>query len=328
MERESDRARARGAAVLSQRAGGPSARPARSGRRGHARAGRRDRRRGSAPALPRYHARPALCGAEPDSVRRPVREGRRARLVRTGLDDHRARDRQSGVRRRCGRGPHAARRPAVVHHSEQERNMTTKTRFRDALREQRWDDHRFYHHSRVNQSLHLFSACCFLASYGLLAVDPTQAVWIGWIGAWISRQVGHFFFEPKGYDAVNQMSHQEKEDVKIGYNLTRKVMLFAVFLAAPLALYLDPDLFGLIRPYTEVGTYVGDLSMVWLTVGAGALVLRTVWLFFIRDVQTGIVWFTKILTDPFNDVRTYWKSPYYLLRGELIDPELGQRAHA
>ena len=63
--------------------------------------------------------------------------------------------------------------------------------------------------------------------------------------------------------------------------------------------------------------------MLWLAVGGAALLLRTVWLFFIRDIQTGVVWFTKILTDPFNDVRTYWKSPYHLLRGELIDPELG-----
>ena len=30
--------------------------------------------------------------------------------------------------------------------------------FLAALKEQRWDDHRFYHHSRINQSLHLVSA--------------------------------------------------------------------------------------------------------------------------------------------------------------------------
>ena len=207
--------------------------------------------------------------------------------------------------------------------------MTTTTSiakqsFRDALREQRWDDHRFYHHSRINQSLHLFSACCFLTSYALLAFDAATAVWIGWVGAWISRQIGHFFFEPKGYDAVNAMSHQEKEDVKVGYNLTRKVVLFGVFLATPLVLYLSPDLFGLIRPYTVAGSFAGDLTSLWLAVGLGALLFRTAQLFFIRDVQTGVVWFTKILTDPFNDVRTYWKAPYYLfVRRELIDPELG-----
>lgn len=204
-----------------------------------------------------------------------------------------------------------------------EKIMTTrKLSFRESLAEQRWDDHRLYHHSRINQSLHLFSACCFLTSYGLLLVDAATAVWLGWLVAWVSRQVGHFFFEPKDYDAVNGMTHVEKEDVKIGYNLTRKVGLFIAFAASPLVLYLSPSLFGFIRPHTEVGSYLGDLSIMWLAVGIGALLFRTIQLLFIRDVRTGIVWFIKILTDPFNDVRTYWKSPYYLMRGELMDPEL------
>ena len=47
---------------------------------------------------------------------------------------------------------------------------------------------------------------------------------------------------------------------------------------------------------------------------------RTVQLFFLRDVQTGLVWMTKILTDPFSDVKLYCKAPLYLMRGELMDP--------
>ena len=47
---------------------------------------------------------------------------------------------------------------------------------------------------------------------------------------------------------------------------------------------------------------------------------RQVQLFFIRDVQTGLVWMTKILTDPFHDLVLYYKAPFYLLRGQLIDP--------
>ena len=33
-----------------------------------------------------------------------------------------------------------------------------------------------------------------------------------------------------------------------------------------------------------------------------------------------MVWMTKILTDPFHDIKIYHKSPFYLLNGELIDP--------
>ena len=63
--------------------------------------------------------------------------------------------------------------------------------------------------------------------------------------------------------------------------------------------------------------HVGEI---WLIVGIGALLLRTLQLFFLKDVQTGLVWLTKIITDPFHDVKLYCKAPLYLMRGELIDP--------
>jgi hypothetical protein len=42
-------------------------------------------------------------------------------------------------------------------------------------------------------------------------------------------------------------------------------------------------------------------------------------LFKIKDVQTGLVWATKILTDPFHDIKLYYRAPSYLLRGEFIE---------
>src|SRR6202012_685858 len=100
--------------------------------------------------------------------------------------------------------------------------------FWQALKTQRWDDHRYYHHSRINQSLHLLSALSFLASYATVFKSPTAAAMIGWLVAMVSRQAGHFFFEPKSYDDVNQATHEHKEDIKVGYNLKRKVVLMAI----------------------------------------------------------------------------------------------------
>jgi hypothetical protein len=197
--------------------------------------------------------------------------------------------------------------------------------FLDELREQRWDDHRFYHHSRVNQSLHLLSALSFLAAYVLLAVQPSVAVLIGWIFAMWSRQVGHFFFEPKDFDDVNGLTHERKEEIKVGYNLRRKVVLLAVWAATPLALWFEPTLFGLMDAPEENGGFMQQLALAWLALGAAGLLFRTVQLFFIRDVQTGLVWCTKILTDPFHDVKLYHRSPLHLLRGELIDPMIHVR---
>ena len=51
-----------------------------------------------------------------------------------------------------------------------------------------------------------------------------------------------------------------------------------------------------------------------------AVILCTVHLFFIADSKTGIVWMTKILTDPFHDVKMFGSAPLWLARGQLIDP--------
>jgi hypothetical protein len=192
--------------------------------------------------------------------------------------------------------------------------------FWEELRTQRWDDHRYYHHSRINQSLHFLSALSFIAAYLMLFWDPVLSALIGWLIAMVSRQSGHFFFEPKGYDRVNRATHAHKEAIKIGYNLRRKVVLHALWALVPLLLWLDPDFFGIFPPHPSSTEYIRHVGEVWLTLGVGGLLFRTVHLFFLKDVRTGLVWLTKILTDPFSDAKTYWKAPFHLLRGELIDP--------
>jgi hypothetical protein len=197
--------------------------------------------------------------------------------------------------------------------------------FREALRTQRWDDHRYYHHSRINQALHLVSAISFVCAYILVWTHPVAAVLLAWLFGMTSRQIGHFFFEPRDYDEVNGATHEYKEDVKIGYNLQRKVVLMGIWALSPLVLYFDPTLFGLFTPHTDLSSSVHHVALMWIAIGIGGLLFRTVHLFFIRDVQTGLVWMTKIVTDPFHDIKIYHKSPLYLLRGELIDPMMHAR---
>ena len=198
--------------------------------------------------------------------------------------------------------------------------------FAEALAEQRWDDHRFYHHSRINQSLHLVSAISFLCAYVVLFIDPAIAALIGWMFAMPTRQIGHFFFEPRDYDVANQATHEYKEEVKVGYNLRRKVILESVWALSPLLLVFDPTLFGFFTPHRGWFDFVRHVALMWLVVGVAAVVARTVQLFFLRNAQTGLVWATKILTDPFHDVLLYAKSPLYVIRGELFDPIVSEDA--
>ena len=198
--------------------------------------------------------------------------------------------------------------------------------FLATLREQRWDDHRYYHHSRINQSLHLVSAISFLCAYVVVFWDPAAAALIGWLFSMTTRQAGHFFFEPKGYDHINQATHEHKEEIKVGYNLERKVVLLAIWALSPLVLLFDPTLFGVFEPHNGVYELIRHTAIIWLALGGAGLVFRTVQLCIIRDVQTGLVWMTKILTDPFHDIMLYWKAPLYLMRGELIDPAHARHA--
>jgi hypothetical protein len=196
------------------------------------------------------------------------------------------------------------------------------TNFRHTLAQQRYDDHRYYHHSRINQSLHLLSALSFIASYVLLFVEPATAAILAWCVSMTSRQSGHFFFEPRGYDEVNQATDEYKEEIKIGYNIRRKIVLLVVWAALPALLWVQPSLFGLIEPAHGTAGFVHDVGIAWLALGVGGLLFRGFQLLVQQDAMTSISWMAKICTDPFHDVMLYWKAPFALLRGEWIDPML------
>lgn len=198
--------------------------------------------------------------------------------------------------------------------------------FLEQLALQRWDDHRYYHHSRINQALHLFSALCFVLAYGLLFTDPALAALVGWLLSMCSRQAGHFFFEPKGYDEINQATHEYKERIKVGYNLNRKVVLMLTWAASPLLLVLDPTGLGLFTPASDWMGFMRNVGWMWLGVAVAGLLLRFVQLALTRSPMTGLVWVVKILTDPFSDIRQYYKAPWHLLKGEWMEPAHGSRS--
>lgn len=194
------------------------------------------------------------------------------------------------------------------------------------LHRQRWDDHRYYHHCRINQSLHLLSALSFILAYGVVWVDPAMAAWLAWGVSMTSRQAGHFFFEPRDYDTLNQATDHHKEAIKIGYNIRRKIVLMAVWASIPVVLLLSPDLGGWIEPASDWHGTVHDIGLGWLALGLAGLVVRVLQLWAQDSLFTGLVWATKIVTDPFHDAWQYRGAPLALLRGERYDPMLSVEA--
>ena len=134
---------------------------------------------------------------------------------------------------------------------------------------QRWDDHRYYHHSRINQFLHLISAMSFLVAYVFLFIDPVVSALVAWLVSMTTRQIGHFFFEPKDYDHVNQATHEHKEEIKVGYNLFRKIVLLSICAAIPVIAYWMPDALQWAVPEAYEDTPIRMTAMAWLFVGPG-----------------------------------------------------------
>jgi len=200
----------------------------------------------------------------------------------------------------------------------------TITSIRETLRIQRWDDHRYYHHSRINQFLHLISASSFLVAYVYLFINPVISAYIAWLIAMTTRQIGHFFFEPDGYDEYNQATFEYKEKIKIGFNLNRKRVLLAVWLSVPALAFIDAANFNLIMPDTSSDTLFNRIGWGWLWLGVAGVVFRMIQLVIKDSVRTAVTWCIKIITDPFHDVIIYRKSPIYLMKGQLIDPDLRQ----
>ena len=192
--------------------------------------------------------------------------------------------------------------------------------FFETVATQRWDDHRYYHHSRINQTLHLISALSFLVAYAYLFIDPVIAALIAWLVSMTTRQIGHFFFEPTDYDVVNQATHEHKEEIKVGYNLQRKVVLLSIWAAIPALAYWMPEAVQWAVPTEYQDTPLRMTAMVWLFLGAGGLIFRVLQLWQQQGLMAGLAWAYKIITDPVHDVKMYHKAPLYLMRGQLLDP--------
>ena len=167
------------------------------------------------------------------------------RDVRNEFDDSRLRDCRTIAQFHKDRQVRS--RAAVTIPSPDLRRACVKA-FLEACAMQRWDDHRYYHHSRINQSLHLLSAISFVIAYGLLFVDPVAAALLGWLVAMTTRQVGHFFFEPKGYDHVNQARTSTRKRSRSATTCAARSCCWRCGRWSPLALWFDPSLFGLVEP--------------------------------------------------------------------------------
>ena len=185
--------------------------------------------------------------------------------------------------------------------------------FFETLRKQRWDDHRYYHHSRINQSLApgkraQFPVCAYVLLFS--SIRHSRLPWSAGSLAMVSRQVRPFFLRTARVtdDQVNNATHEHKEEIKVGYNLQRKIVLLTIWALSPLVLFARSDTVRAVRSRPcrcRRSSCDHVAAQIWLAESvSGGLLFRTdaPVILHRRTSQTGLVWLCKILTDPFHDM--------------------------
>ncbi len=105
-----------------------------------------------------------------------------------------------------------------------------------------------------------------------------------------------------------------------------------IWALSPLIFVATPTLFGLCDRAPSAVWFARHVGMLWLALAGGGLLFRVAQLAVQQDWRVGVVWATKIVTDPFHDIKLYHRAPLGLLRRNelafaLQEDALSEDAH-
>lgn len=166
--------------------------------------------------------------------------------------------------------------------------------FYSEIMRRKHDDHVASHSHPTNQLLHLISSSSFVVAYVMIFSDFAMAMWLGFFALFL-RQIGHALIEPPCHD---------KEQLLLGFDTRTKSMILGGYLAIPLihvaaSNSLEPD---------ALMAMVPAVALQWFAFTALVIFGRVAVLFRKHGVYNGLVWFVKLITDPFTDIKAYYPS--------------------
>lgn len=154
------------------------------------------------------------------------------------------------------------------------------------------DDHHASHNDPANQYLHLVSSSVFIYCYVTIFSDLTVAMCLGLASLFV-RQFGHAVLEPP--------CHKEEETL-LGYNTRNKTLIVLGYTIIALVPVLRASTWSL-EALSAGLPAVAERWFVWTMFVIGVRVAYLIWRF---DVRTSMIWYIKLITDPFTDVVTYF----------------------
>ena len=168
------------------------------------------------------------------------------------------------------------------------------------IRRRKEDDHLASHSHLVNQFFHLLSSSTFIYCYLRVFTNLTEAMFLG-LAALLVRQFGHAILEPPSHD---------KEALLLGFNTRNKTLIVAGYLLIPI---IDLARAGSIS-FAAMASMAPALALQWFLWTLAAVFGRVVLLMWKHGFRRSMIWFVKLITDPFTDIGAYYNSLNQLLR--------------
>jgi glutamate-1-semialdehyde 2,1-aminomutase len=161
------------------------------------------------------------------------------------------------------------------------------------------DDHEASHSNLINQFFHLLSSSTFIYCYLVAFSDLTRAMFLG-LAALFIRQFGHAILEPPSHD---------KEALLLGFNTRNKTLIVAGYLLIPIIQLARAGSFS----FAGIMSMAPTIALLWFLWTLAVVLGRVGLLIWKYDFRTSMIWFVKLVTDPFTDILAYYNSVTRLL---------------
>jgi glutamate-1-semialdehyde 2,1-aminomutase len=171
------------------------------------------------------------------------------------------------------------------------------TSFYVEIMQRKKDDHHASHSNLINQFFHLLSSSTFIFCYVFIFVNFTLAMFLG-LGALFVRQFGHAILEPPCHD---------KEKALLGFNTRNKSIIVGGYFLIPLVQIVQIARASSLT-LESVASIAPAVAQQWFLLTLAAVLGRVMYLMWAHDFRSSMIWFIKLITDPFTDIIAYYNS--------------------
>lgn len=175
------------------------------------------------------------------------------------------------------------------------------------------DDHVASHSHPLNQLFHLLSSSVFIYCYVLIFTDLTTAVAVS-LAALFVRQFGHAIVEPPCHD---------KEELLLGFNTPSKTMIVSAYCVIPIANMIATGSWA----FAALVEKIPAIAQQWWGLTLVVVLGRVVYLAWLHNFRISMIWFVKLVTDPFTDIAAYLPRSASAWRAFLPPYAMNQVSH-